>query len=269
MVKIIGLSGLAGSGKDYIANILCTNYGFVKVAFADPIKRICRDVFDFTEEQLWGPSEKRNEPDNRYRKNCNFCARTGSVRVPDEDKNGEWNKETEWTGSFVTLPCRYCEGAGYTNLTARHALQRLGTEWGRDCYENVWVDYTLRISFALLREPDAMGQIDCYDPKKGLYVQKAPVFVINHFGRMERQSHKGVVIPDVRFRNELDALHGGGAKVVRIRRNSQTTLTGEAAQHASERDQAGIPDSDFDFVLHNVENSEVLQKSIQEMMNTI
>jgi dephospho-CoA kinase len=36
---IIGISGYAQSGKDTIANYLVSNYGFVKVSFADPIRK--------------------------------------------------------------------------------------------------------------------------------------------------------------------------------------------------------------------------------------
>lgn len=63
---IIGLSGLAGSGKDFISDILVHRHNFVKVAFADPLKRICKEIFDFSDEQLFGASRSRNIPDKRY-----------------------------------------------------------------------------------------------------------------------------------------------------------------------------------------------------------
>jgi hypothetical protein len=37
---IIGLTGYAQSGKDTVANILVENYGFKRVAFADPIRKL-------------------------------------------------------------------------------------------------------------------------------------------------------------------------------------------------------------------------------------
>jgi len=37
---IIGLTGYARSGKDTVANILVKNYGFKRVAFADPIRKL-------------------------------------------------------------------------------------------------------------------------------------------------------------------------------------------------------------------------------------
>lgn len=63
---LIGLGGLAGSGKDTAAAALVEKCGFVKMAFADPMKRFAMEMWDFSEEQLWGPSERRNAVDPRY-----------------------------------------------------------------------------------------------------------------------------------------------------------------------------------------------------------
>jgi hypothetical protein len=128
---IIGISGKAGVGKDTATDLLVERFGFVKVALADPLKRICKEVFAFTDEQLWGSSEKRNAPDERY----------------------------------------------LNELTPRLALQKLGTEWGRECYENVWIDHALRAA----RDIKAGWG---YDPKQGV------ITVAGIRGG-------GVVIPDV------------------------------------------------------------------------
>jgi hypothetical protein len=61
-----GNKGSSGAGKDEVADHLVRKHGFVKIAFADEIKRICMKLWGFTEEQLWGPSELRNKPDERY-----------------------------------------------------------------------------------------------------------------------------------------------------------------------------------------------------------
>ena len=53
---IIGVAGLAGSGKNAVAEILVKKYGFAMVSFADPLKRYAMEIYDFTEEQLWGKS---------------------------------------------------------------------------------------------------------------------------------------------------------------------------------------------------------------------
>lgn len=40
MSSIIGLTGFAGSGKDTVADILVAEYGYVKLAFADPLREM-------------------------------------------------------------------------------------------------------------------------------------------------------------------------------------------------------------------------------------
>lgn len=62
----VGICGHAGSGKDTLAVMLADHLHLLqhKVltrALADPMKEICQRVYRFTDEQLWGPSEKRAE----------------------------------------------------------------------------------------------------------------------------------------------------------------------------------------------------------------
>ena len=65
-MNVIGLAGKAGSGKSTVARHLVKQYGYVEIALADAVKRIAKQLYGFTDEQLWGPSEARNAPDLRY-----------------------------------------------------------------------------------------------------------------------------------------------------------------------------------------------------------
>jgi dephospho-CoA kinase len=42
---LVGMVGKAGSGKDTVGDYLIKNYGFNKIALADPIKRLVKDIF--------------------------------------------------------------------------------------------------------------------------------------------------------------------------------------------------------------------------------
>lgn len=218
---IIGLLGQAGSGKDTVADILVKDHGFAKVAFADPLKRICKDVFDFTDEQLWGPSEKRNAPDERYHR-------------------GFGAGQNEF-GDQVSSPF----------LTPRYALQQLGSEWGRNCYPNVWAEYALRIAKLLLNDEERdylyTAQAGLHDPQP------------RHNLRREAAArpYKGVVISDVRFKNEVDAITKAGGMVWKINR-AKAGLTGAAGTHVSETEQLSIPDNLFRVVLDNNDTLEAL-----------
>lgn len=100
---------------------------------------------------------------------------------------------------------------GLANRTLRHALQTLGTEWGRNMMgERIWIDAAiLRIQNALLRS-------------------------------------QRVVVDDCRFRNEYDAIRSIGARVVRLRRAS---LPEQQDKHDSEQEWPNFPA--FDAVISN------------------
>jgi hypothetical protein len=215
---IIGLCGQAGVGKDTVADFLVKNNNFVKVAFADPLKRICRDVFDFSNEQLWGPSAKRNEPDLRY-------SRKKTLGPPF----GEGSFDIPIGGEF---------------LTPRYALQILGTEWGRACYPNIWVEYALRIASGLLKKYVINEAIWRYDAQRGLYKTGAG------YNPQYPTTPSGVVIPDVRFLNEVIAIREAGGLVWKIERPIPG-LEGAAGQHASEQEQNSIPRELFTTTLNN------------------
>lgn len=223
---LIGIAGPAGSGKDTTADFLVKNHGFVKVAFADVLKRACREFFAFSDEQLWGPSERRNEPDLRYHRGQGF----GQNEFGDQ----------------VASPY----------LTPRHALQQLGTEFGRACYPNVWVDYALRIAKHLLETETLM-----YTANEGL-VSRIEQTSMGEWHRDDEPAPglpAGVVISDVRFLNEIHAIREAGGKVIRI--NRATSLSGVALQHRSEQEQLGVEDSAFDFILDNTGSLEQLEKT--------
>lgn len=217
---ILGVCGAAGSGKDTVADMLVQDHQFTKISFADPLKRICAQVFDFTDDQLWGPSESRNAPDPRYRRPVQYpVGRT------------EWREKLD-------------EG-----LTPREALQLLGTEWGRKCYPPIWVELALRTAKTLLASKGALR----YDRRDGLK---------SHIVGSTRC--QGVVIADVRFKNEVDSILQAGGRVVRVKRPG-AGLKGAAAAHASETEMQGIPDACFSLILENTGTLEELREKVGQL----
>lgn len=158
-MNLVAVLGLAGSGKNTAANIIARLTGGSCIALADPLKRFCKEVFDFSDEQLYGPSEYRNAVDLRYRRN---------------------------DGSY---------------LSPRIALQLLGTEWGRSCYEDIWVDLSIRRAKYLLSTACPM-----------------------------------VVITDCRYVNEARKVKAAGGKVWRIIRGGASGSPGVVG-HTSETEQ--------------------------------
>lgn len=107
MPTIIGLSGWARTGKDTVAEHLVENYGFKRMAFADPMR-----------EALL-----------RLNPIVGLEANVSAVRVADVIE------EYGWDG--------YKESPDGKEM--RELMQRIGTEVGRQMLgENIWIDYAMK-----------------------------------------------------------------------------------------------------------------------------
>lgn len=214
---LLGLLGEAGAGKDTAADWIVKTHNGVKVALADSIKRYCQDAYNFSEDQLWGPSSARNRPDERYpRKHTfrdNVCVCCGF----------------KWSVSEAPPQCF---------LTPRYALQIAGTEFGRHCFPDTWVNVTLRTA-AVLLDRESASEVD-YDRSKGLYARP----------RLDSDRERVVVISDVRFQNEVDAIRNAGGVVWKIALPEASSSDGWKS-HASEAEMRGILDSCFDEIVVN------------------
>lgn len=56
--QVIGMSGIKQSGKDTLGNYFVEKYGYKRLAFADALKEACREIFGFSEEQLYGDKKE-------------------------------------------------------------------------------------------------------------------------------------------------------------------------------------------------------------------
>lgn len=56
--QIVGVTGRKYNGKDTVSNHICEHYKYTKIALADPIKEICRILFEFNDDQLHGKSKE-------------------------------------------------------------------------------------------------------------------------------------------------------------------------------------------------------------------
>lgn len=105
--------------------------------------------------------------------------------------------ERKIEGDLKELPCHHLRGK-----TPRHAMQTLGTEWGRGCMAgDLWV----------------RSLIDRY------YVGGKPV-----------------VVPDVRFANECHAIQDVGGKVIRVEAHDRVPAN-DHSTHESEQGIDTLP----------------------------
>lgn len=208
---IVLIVGSAGSGKDTFGKILCDHAGFERVALADPLKEIAYNVFGFSREQLWGPSERRNEIDDRYVPGgSKFSRLQDPVKLHDE-LFGRYSPEHE---KVITQFLSNLKDYTLANngLSARYTLQQLGTEVGRQISPSFWIDKAIAI---------AHQRLDKFAP--------------------------GIVITDGRFLNEIRAVKAAGGIVIKL--ESDSSLEGEV--HVSEVEMSKIPSTWFDMYIAN------------------
>ena len=246
-LPILLLSGKAGSGKDTVASMIADLYpNTTTLAFADPMKRIAKVLYGFTDYQLWGPSEARNAVDTVH----------GPIFDIDKDYVPLFD-------IFSQLQLRALESAmegllrWYGRLNAdfaankkvfspRVVLQQMGTEWGRAIDKNIWVHAAENVSAKLL---------------EGGYVYSREGGLV----KKEGASANLVLITDGRFRNEILEANKTGAVTIRVVREDRRNV----GNHASELEQDQIPNYWFDYLLENFAGLDALRSSVKRTMDSI
>ena len=229
---IIGVKGVARSGKDTVAAMLAEHLNGVLVAQADPMKRFAQDVFEFDEDQLWGGARKEaldvriDELAYRQRIRSNFEFQSLQHLVDwgllgdDEEaprNTQEYRLLRDWFQGFLT------DGK---NFSPRVVLQTLGTEFGRNVSLEMWSDYALDTAEQLLEGGYGYTRTD------GLVIAR------------DVPPPAWVLITDVRFRNEALNIKARGGWLLEVQNPELNgTLTAQVgiAGHASETQVALIP----------------------------
>lgn len=239
MIPIILICGEAGSGKDTITGFLAKNYGAQSIAFADPMKRFVMKSFKFTEDQLWGPSEKRNAIDTRFGsyKECNSVLDLIANGVGLDDLGVEYGSDAFVSNSFSDLKTwafqLLKEAQRDGGLTPRKTLQTLGTEWGRRRDSQMWVNQALATAKFLL-----YGGFS-YTRTSGLIADQSVGPTL-------------VVISDGRFKNEVLRVRELGGAVWKIEASTNKAVeTAGIPGHKSEAEQRSIPLYWFTAILNN------------------
>ncbi len=247
---VIGLLGPAGSGKDLVADWFVSK-GFVKISFADPMKRFVRSAFGISQEQLWGPSEKRNwmfdVTESWWYEAIGHLGDASEEIITKVLQEGDrvdgYLKLHEW---FSALRKTYP-----TKISARVILQTLGTEWGRRAVDPImWARYAHIIVSKL-----SQGGLVRYRQDRGMY----------HLDEGPDKVAAGVIIPDHRFKNEVAFTRDSGGYVIRLRRLSMETKAPDigVVGHQSEAEQAELPDSLFDHVFNFEEGVEKVHEALE------
>lgn len=262
--------GQANSGKDTIAKMIADattwklslptmpsadisgGRGVSVLAFADPIKRLAKFIFDFEDDCLWGPSHTRNTVIDRFQNEKAWDMSYGKIllleklskekfsQLPDVLPENCFVQLKEWFRSFK-------EAAFSSTITPRLTLQSLGTEFGRAYDKEIWTNLAIKNSISLLTG----GYF--YTSNKGL--------------RSFNGASDLVVISDGRFRNEILAVKSAGGIVVKVECPQATS----SMNHPSEVEQKNIPKHFFDFTITNDKSKgfQALREDVEVLLKKV
>jgi len=120
-IKVVALLARAGAGKSTAAQHLVDQHNFVIVSFAGPLKRMARDIWELSDDQLFGSQEHKETVDPRWNRTPRDCMqRLGQAARTHVDEKvwidallGEIWRHHNYYGrdKFVIDDCRYTNEA--------------------------------------------------------------------------------------------------------------------------------------------------------------
>lgn len=198
MQKIIGLCGIIGSGKDTIGNIFEKEFNYEKISFAKSLKDSLSIIFDWPRAMIDGQTQESRE----FR-----------------------NIVDPW----------WAEKLGIKNFSPRYALQHIGTDIMRNCFnKDIWI-------LSLLRHIIDNPQIN-------------------------------FIITDTRFSSEIDAIKKLNGIIYRVKRGEDPEFINYARKGQYYKINAHISEWDWvkreeliDDIITNDNNIDDLTIKIKEM----
>jgi len=240
---IIALSGWAKSGKDTAAKILISDYGFSRVAFADPLKNTVAQQFDLERQSL----------DDQALKEAPLLDMMVEPRDP------------------------------FTRMIAEFMHKEFRTKTGKQCdsfyYHYNSEDIADASFLGVMSGPDETGELvqwmePLYWTRRALMMVEGsskrstnPNYWVDRAIKTARSQNKElVVISDLRYKNEIYAMKmalGNDDELVTVRINR---FENSPSSDPSERD---LDDAEFDLYIENRGSIDEFYKNVNEFAKKV
>lgn len=304
---MICISGFSGTGKDEVATRLIKQHGAIQTGLADPAKRHMADIYDFSYDQLWGPSVSRNAGDVRYMKPIGVAFNLRRVIASDpipEELRSSTNLEKLWTIKILAplvqagttfwtsddvatsqklihhllqnvpyvrqedhLVFFVTEGDPHFWLSPREALQ-LYCELMNTLYHDTWVKHGIE-THRKLGETTLAGS--SYS-RRYRYARDIGLMDVEAPARLYPIGQPIITcFSDFRHWHEIRGARAAKSEstIPILVRVRRPGIELPPFAHRSETEQVSIPDSEFDFVLNNNGTLEDLHRSVDELVQTV
>lgn len=235
MIDLVGFCGRARSGKDTCADLLSDILVAEKLSLARPLKEAIRLITGWHEyhtdsvykDHVYGPS-----------RSAKFW-REAKSRIGSKFY-AEWVMHYDIhtiaglsTAVIQDLTARWLDDLQAefqtTGVSPRVVMQRFGTELGRKLNPQLWIE--------VLKRKRAKAKLE-----------GTPL----------------VLVPDVRFPNEADALHGWGGIVVLVERSDDESCI--KSSHSSETEISKIQP---DLIVTNDQDLQALSSKMRDLADVI
>jgi hypothetical protein len=243
------------------------------------MKRFALKAFEFTEHQLWGPSEARNAPDDRFKAVISWTKAALAIRrlgrdwaaealdIPSRSDEAQRAYSALWAWfvtmaeehGFVPVSRHQCHGDGFDcmgfSLTAKlnagnpKAAKALRVLTPRYMLQTIGTEWgrsfakTMWSDYAIRKARTLLNGGYSYDRLSGL-------------SEHANGRPGAVIITDGRFRNEIISVKMAGGQTVQVYNpapvedGKKVEAAGKAG-HASEAEMGGMPPHFFDFQVEN------------------
>lgn len=245
MVEIIGLTGLKRSGKDATAQCLVDEHGYARVAFADPVKRILADLDPYVclPPEVHSVSQMYMEIGTLERRIVTAFRQHAVAAMPN---------------SHVTMAIRRLDPLLAGAMRLSDALEDAGGDWDR--LKEGSEDASQQVVTEIRRLQQMLGT----EVARNMISQTIWVDTAMQLVKQLRQSGTPVVISDIRFDNEAQAVRVAGGVVVEIYRPSLEDRATDG--HASEH---GVASELIDHTIVNDGTLEDLHQEVDQLIETV
>lgn len=178
-MRLIGLTGPAGSGKDSVADVLCRDHGFVRYEFARPLKAALNAMFGWTPAQ-WNDREWKERKIDWLGASPRRLAQTLGT---------EWGRQIINPDIWLLLAAQFVRNPPKRIVSWSTPLHHSGEAWGEQAANGIVItDCRFQNEAAFISENDGeiwhidrpgVGAVEAHASEAGLERFPGDLVIVN------------------------------------------------------------------------------------------